>query len=124
MSIFRAWWWNTDSAAGSSFRGSGFAHTPLAGLAGIEFGWREVDEKRGITVTIEDVLIEKFQSLDREQQNQVLEFLETLKGDVPLDPSSARSLRGLWRRTGSQVDDDIDELRREIWRYCPREDLA
>ena len=74
-------------------------------------------------MSIEEKLIEKLHSLPPDKQKQVLEFVESLKDDKgSLRP--LRSLRGLWADFPIEVtEQDIAEIRREMWRDFPREDF-
>ena len=75
---------------------------------------------------IEQLLVRKLQELPPSLQLHVLDFIEQLRKVSRPDttPRSARhSLKGLWADRGADIsDDDISELRREMWRDFPRGD--
>ncbi len=73
-------------------------------------------------MTIEQAVMEKLRTLPPEQQEKVLEFVETLQ--PPTEQQPRRSLMGLWADLDIGItDEDIDEARREMWGNFPRDDF-
>ena len=74
--------------------------------------------------------MEKVRLLPPEKQHEVLDFTEFLQARSPHSDSSApkpprKSLRGLWADLNFTIsEEDIAELRREMWKNLPREDIA
>jgi hypothetical protein len=72
-------------------------------------------------MTIEEQVLEKMRALPPEKQQEVLNFVDSLKekngAKKPL-----RSLLGLWANMGFHVtEEDIAEARREMWGNFPRD---
>jgi hypothetical protein len=68
---------------------------------------------------IEEELLEKLRGLPREQQREVLHFVDSLKTNGPRKP---RSLRGLWKEFKIHVtEEDIAQARGEMWGNFPRD---
>jgi Protein of unknown function (DUF2281) len=72
-------------------------------------------------MTIAEQALEKLRDLAPEKQKEVLDFVDFLKRKngtrKPL-----RSLRGLWRGLNIQLtEEDIAEVRREMWDNFPRD---
>jgi hypothetical protein len=74
-------------------------------------------------MSTEEAILEKLRSLPPEQREAVLRFAESLT--KPQQPKSPlRNPEGLW--AGLEIDiseDDITELRREMWKDFPRDDI-
>ena len=71
-------------------------------------------------MTIEEQVLEKLRGLPPESQKEVLEFVSRLKNLGR--KSSRRSLAGLWADLHlSLTEDDIAEVRRDMWGSFPRE---
>ena len=74
-------------------------------------------------MTIEEAIIEKVRALPPEKQEEVLKFADSL--GTPIKPRPPlRSPEGLW--AGFDIDiseEDIAELRRELWKNFPRDDV-
>jgi hypothetical protein len=69
--------------------------------------------------SLEEVLVNAVRELPPEKQQEVLDFANFLRGreNRPL-----RSLEGLWAGQGIDIsEEDIAELRREMWKNFPRE---
>jgi hypothetical protein len=68
---------------------------------------------------IEDALIAKLRELSEDDQRTVLDFASFLGSrERPL----LKSLEGLWAGQGVDVsDEDIADLRREMWAKFPRD---
>jgi len=74
-----------------------------------------------IAMTIEDMVLRELRRLPPEKQQEVLEFLESLK---PRDGTTRplRSLEGLLEDLGVDIiETDIAEARREMWGNFPRD---
>jgi hypothetical protein len=71
-------------------------------------------------MTIEQAVVEKLRVLPVEKQQEVLDFVEFLhRKSVPKPPR--RSLKGLWADLKLDItEDDIAEVRREMWGNFPR----
>ena len=72
-------------------------------------------------MTIEQAVVEKLRALPVEKQREVLDFVEFLhRKSVPKPPR--RSLKGLWADLKIDItEDDIAEVRREMWGNFPRD---
>lgn len=68
-------------------------------------------------------IYELVEHLPPEKQAKVLDFVETLgKQAQPKRP--LKSLEGIWADLNIHItDEDIDEVRREMWKNFPREDI-
>jgi hypothetical protein len=74
-------------------------------------------------MTIEEAIIEKVRALPPEKQEEVLKFADSLRLATKSKPP-LRSPEGLW--AGFELDiseEDIAELRREMWKNFPRDDV-
>lgn len=75
-------------------------------------------------MTIEQAVVEKLRALPPEQQEKVLEFVETLQPQSPTEKRPLRSVAGLWSDLDIDLtNEDIDEARREMWGNFPRDDF-
>lgn len=73
-------------------------------------------------MSIEEAILEKVRSLPPEKQQELLEFAHTLS--EPPQKAPLRSPRGLWADFDIDIsEEDIAELRREMWKNFPREDI-
>jgi hypothetical protein len=72
-------------------------------------------------MTIEEQILAKLRDLPPEKQQEVLEFVDSLKKENgPKTPR--RSLRGLWADLNIHItEEDIAEARREMWGNFPRD---
>jgi hypothetical protein len=77
-------------------------------------------------MSIERTVLEKLRALPPDKQQEVLDFVEFLQHRV-LERTATRprrSPKGLWADLGIQItEEDIAEVRREMWRNFPREDV-
>jgi hypothetical protein len=74
-------------------------------------------------MSIEDAILEKVRALPPKQREEVLRFADSLSGQnqarAPL-----RSPLGLWAGLPIDISEvDLDELRCEMWKNFPREDI-
>ena len=74
-----------------------------------------------VTMSIEELVIEKLRRLPPDQKKEVLDFVEFLQ-----EKEGARqplqSLHGLWADLGVEIsENDIADARREMWSTFPRE---
>jgi len=74
-----------------------------------------------VTMSIEELVVEKLRGLPPDQKREVLEFVESLRerngAKKPL-----QSLHGLWADLGVEItEEDIADARREMWGTFPRE---
>jgi hypothetical protein len=68
-----------------------------------------------------NLIAEKTLDLSHKQQEEVLKFVESLRGQG-VSRGPRKSLRGLWK--GFDITgEDIDEARREMWGNFPRADV-
>ena len=75
---------------------------------------------------MEQVVLEKLRALPPDKQQEVLDFVEFLQRRVPERTAARprRSPKGLWADLGVQITaEDIAEVRHEMWRNFPREDV-
>jgi hypothetical protein len=69
---------------------------------------------------IEEELLEKLRDLPREQQREVLHFVDSLK--TKNGPGELRSVRGLWKEFKIHIsEEDIAQARGEMWGNFPRD---
>jgi hypothetical protein len=74
-------------------------------------------------MNIQETVLDKLQALSPEQQVKVLDFVDSLQPQSSV-PTPRKSLYGLW--AGSEFDiseEDIAELRQEMWGSFPRDDF-
>jgi hypothetical protein len=75
------------------------------------------------TESIEQTVVEKLRALPPDKQQEVLDFVESLKEEI-LPKHPRRSVKGLWADLGVDItEEDIAEARREMWSNFPREDF-
>lgn len=74
-------------------------------------------------MSVERLVLDKLQNLPPDKQQEVLDFVEFLEQkSTPNRPR--RSLKGLWADLNVQItEEDIAEVRREMWCNFPREDI-
>jgi mRNA-degrading endonuclease RelE of RelBE toxin-antitoxin system len=73
-------------------------------------------------MTVEQAVLEKLRELPPERQQEVLDFMESLR-QKSAPPRPHRSLMGIGADLGVKITrEDIDEARREMWGNFPRED--
>jgi len=74
-------------------------------------------------MTIEEAILDKVRSLPPDKQRAVLEFADTLAASPP-EKAPLRSPKGLWADLEISIsEEDIAEIRREMWKNFPREDV-
>jgi len=68
-------------------------------------------------MSIEEIVVEKIRKLPPRKQQEVLEFVESLKKKKKTGPlKPLRSAEGLWADLGFEItEEDIAEARREMW---------
>ena len=72
-------------------------------------------------MTIEEQVLEKLRELPPEKQKEVLDFVDFLK-EKNGTKKPLRSLLGLWADLDFHVaEEDIAEIRREMWGNFPRD---
>lgn len=72
-------------------------------------------------MTSEEVLLEKFKVLPVNRQQELLDFAEFLESKEAVK-SPRRSLEGIWANLDVNVsEEDIREVRQEMWKNFPRE---
>lgn len=83
--------------------------------------------KRGIIrttgMTIEEAILNKVRKLPPEKQRELLRLADGLSAP-PQPKPPLRSPEGLWADLGVDIsEDDIAEIRREMWKNFPRDDI-
>ncbi len=74
-------------------------------------------------MTIEQTLLEAVRALPPEKQKELLEHAGRLRSATS-SKKPFQSIKGLWAGMGISVSsEEFDELRREVWKDFPREDL-
>lgn len=74
-------------------------------------------------MSIEQAVLEKMRGLSPDQQQEVLDFVEFLQHKSGAK-RPRRSLKGLWADLRVDITEgDIAEVRKEMWKDFPREDL-
>ena len=78
-----------------------------------------------MSTNLADEVKSKMTMLPLEKQQQVLDFVEfVLQKNEPAPASPRKSLKGSLAHLGFDVtSEDIDEVRREMWKNFPREDI-
>jgi hypothetical protein len=72
---------------------------------------------------IQETVLDKLQALSPEQQVKVLDFVESLQNPSPA-PTPRKSLYGLWADFEFDItEEDIAEMRQEMWGNFPRDDF-
>jgi hypothetical protein len=72
-------------------------------------------------MTIEDIVLEKLRKLSAEDQQKVLEFVESLKPPKET-PRPCKDPRGLFVHRGVHITaEEIAESRRQAWSNFPRD---
>jgi hypothetical protein len=76
-----------------------------------------------LTVTLEQTIIDAVRSLSPGQQRELLEHVNRLR-EEPTPNRPLKSIKGLWADLGVSIAaEDIDDLRREMWKNFPRSDI-
>ena len=74
-------------------------------------------------MTVIESIIERVENLSVERQREVLDFAEYLQyKEKSNGKKPRRSLEGMWKGVDI-TEEDIDEIRREMWANFPREDF-
>ena len=74
-------------------------------------------------MSLEEAILEKVRVLPPEKQKEVLDFAASLDAASPLK-QPLQSPEGLWADLNVSIsEEDIAELRREMWKNFPREDI-
>jgi hypothetical protein len=76
-------------------------------------------------MSVIESIVERVEHLPIERQREVLDFAEYLQHKEKSSGKQPRkSLYGLWAGKGIDItEEDIDEIRREMWSNFPREDI-
>ena len=75
-------------------------------------------------MTVVEEILERVEALPPERQHELLDFAEFLASRYGTG-LPRRSSRGLWADLGIDItEEDIEEVRREMWANFPREDIA
>lgn len=72
---------------------------------------------------VEQLVIKKIHHLPLDKQQEVLDFVEFLEYKaMPKQPR--QSVKGLWADLNIEIhEEDIAEIRNEMWQNFPREDI-
>ncbi|MGI8640080.1 MAG: DUF2281 domain-containing protein [Pyrinomonadaceae bacterium] len=76
-------------------------------------------------MSVLETLVETLKEMPYEQQKELLHYAEFLNSKKKANGNPPRkSLYGLWANRGIDItEEDIDEIRREMWGNFPREDI-
>ena len=78
-----------------------------------------------ISATPQDVLKLLRQLPPRERLKVIYQALPEIEQSLSENVRAYKSLRGLWKDLLPSISaEDIDEVRREMWKNFPREDIA
>jgi hypothetical protein len=70
-----------------------------------------------------ELVLDRWRTLPPEQQQALIELAATLVTHSPISHSK-RNLKGLWADYNIELDEqDLRDLRQEMWQTFPREDL-
>lgn len=69
---------------------------------------------------IQQIVLDKLQTLSPDKQAEVLGFIESLSQLNPEHPR--RNLKGVWAGLSDISEEDIAEARQELWSNFPRGD--
>ncbi len=72
-------------------------------------------------MTLEEAVVENLRGLPADKQQEVLDFVQFLRRKTAATPRRPQ-LRGLWAGT-HVTEEDIAEVRREMWANFPRDDV-
>ena len=74
-------------------------------------------------MSIEEAILEKVRALPAEKREEVLKFADSL-GTRALAKPALQSPEGLWANLDVDIsEEDIAELRQEMWKNFPRDDI-
>ena len=74
-------------------------------------------------MSVEDAILERVRTLPPEKREEVLRFAVSLS-EPRETRAPLRSPRGLWADFDVDIsEEDIAELRREMWKNFPRDDI-
>jgi len=72
----------------------------------------------------QQAIIDLIRVLPADQQEEILAYAEQLRAKSGDGKAPRKSGRGLWADLGIELTaEDIDEVRREMWKNFPREDF-
>jgi hypothetical protein len=71
-------------------------------------------------MSVEDAVMENLRQLPVDKQQEVLDFVRFLRQQSP-SVSPRQPLKGMWSRVHI-TEDDIADVRREMWSRFPREE--
>ena len=74
-------------------------------------------------MSVEQAILEAVRALPADKQQEVLSHATRLRDEsTPKKPF--KSIKGLWADLGISISaEEIDEMRREMWKNFPREDI-
>jgi len=75
-------------------------------------------------MTLEQAILDAVRSLPADKQQEVWNHVMQLQGEYRSSRKPRKSGRGLWADLNIDVTaEEIDQLRREIWKNFPRDDF-
>jgi hypothetical protein len=75
-------------------------------------------------MTLEQEILDTLRALSADKQKAVLDHAKHLRGEAGQLRRPRKSGRGLWADLDIDLSaEEIDEVRREMWRGFPRDDL-
>lgn len=75
-------------------------------------------------MSVEQAIAEKVRDLPEDKQREVLDHVNRLLAENPGPKRPFKSIKGLWAGHGISISaEEIDEMRREMWKNFPREDI-
>jgi len=78
-------------------------------------------------MSVEEAILERVRTLPPEKREEVLKFADSLADPLKAAPKTKPPLRspeGLWADFDIDIsEEDIAELRREMWKNFPRDDI-
>jgi hypothetical protein len=73
---------------------------------------------------IEHIVLDKFKELPLGKKQEVLDFIKFIQ-QKSIKRRSPCALKGLWKDLNIQItEEDIIEIRREMWGDFPKEDIT
>ena len=75
-------------------------------------------------MSVEQAIVEAVRALPSDKQQEILEYANRLRAEAPGPKKPFKSIKGLWAGHGISISaEEIDEMRREMWKDFPREDI-
>jgi hypothetical protein len=75
-------------------------------------------------MSVEQAIAEELRELPEDKQQEVLELVKRLRAENPRPKKPFKSIKGILAGRGISISaEDIDEVRREMWKDFPRQDI-